>query len=325
MNRTDLDTRLRQLNDFEKELLNLDGRDVKLRFSDNAMGPNWRITSDKLMLKDEEIAIHKHDRFVDFDRHNHDYMEMMFVYSGEIHHVFDDREVIQKKGEILLMDLSVSHSIKAAGEGDIAIDFLMKRDFFDTFFLRQIGYNDMMTNFVVNAIYSPADMERYLYFRSGTNKKLYDTVLNMLGEFYDQRNGSDVAIRAYMLLLFNELIRDYHQYLDEAIVDEVNASVSVDIVAYIEEHYKSITLKSMAQAFNYNPDYLGKQIKRLTGDTLSGMVKKRKLKEAAKMLRNTDQPVMRILEEVNYSNASYFYKLFKEAYGMTPDEYRQGE
>jgi len=322
MTYSQLDEKLRALSIFEKEIQNLDSRDVKARFSSLEDQDHWIINSDKLMPKDEEIAIHKHDRFVEFSEHKHDYLEMMFVYSGQIIHRIQGQKLTLHKGELLLMDMATSHSIEVAGEEDIAINLLMKRDFFDSFFLNQIAYNDKLTSFVVEAI-SSRSLNTYLHFKSGENNKIWQLILEVLYEYYEQRNGMDTAIRANMLLLFNELIRNYHHYLDDRIVKKVEASVSVDIASYIDENYKTLTLKEMAHVFNYNSDYLGKQIKKLMGSSLKELVKSRKLKEAAKLLRNTDQSISEILDQINYSNASYFYKQFRSDYGMTPDEYRK--
>lgn len=318
-----LDKRLRALSDFESELIHLSRRDVKLHFSNSNQGGQWRINYEKLMLKDEEIAVHKHDRFIDFEKHSHDYLELMFVYSGSITHVFEKETITLNKGELLLMDMNVTHGIKAASEEDIAINIMMKREFFDTFFLRQIGYQDTLANFVIDAIYNNGEDARYLYFRSGDNALIWQHMNQLLIEYYSRQNGVDIAVRAYMLLIFNELIRNYQDYLTEALVKEVDTMVVVDMMGYIDEHYKSVTLKEMAKVFNYNADYLGKQIKRLTGESLKSLVKKRKLKEAAKRLRNSEQSVLEIMDEVHYSNASYFYKQFKEEYGDTPDNYRK--
>jgi AraC-like DNA-binding protein len=316
-----LDKHLRDLSDFEKDIQQMDQRDMKLRFSKLEDVDHWTINSDKLIPKNEEIAIHKHDRFIHFAEHSHDYLEMMFVFSGEIHHHIEGKSLTLKKGEILLMDMTTSHNIDMAGDNDIALNILMKREFFDSFFLNQIAYNDKLTGFVVNAI-SHRSLSHYLHFQSGENEKIWSLVMDVLLEYYDQKNGMDTAIRAYMLLLFNELIRNYHQYLDHRLIRQVDASVAVDIASYIDKHYKVITLKEMAKVFNYNPDYLGKQIKKLTGESLRNLVKKRKLKEAANLLRNTELPITLILEQIGYSNATYFYKQFKLEFGATPDGYR---
>jgi len=44
--------------------------------------------------------------------------------------------------------------------------------------------------------------------------------------------------------------------------------------------------------------------------------------KAAVLLTSTSIPVEEIIVEVGYENSSYFHRLFKERYGMTPKQYR---
>ena len=45
--------------------------------------------------------------------------------------------------------------------------------------------------------------------------------------------------------------------------------------------------------------------------------------QAAYLLSSTTLPVADIIESVGYDNTSYFYRKFKEKYGMSPKEYRE--
>ena len=52
----------------------------------------------------KEIEIRPHTRFIDFPLHGHNYIEMMYVCSGSITHICEDKEIVLKKGGILLMN-----------------------------------------------------------------------------------------------------------------------------------------------------------------------------------------------------------------------------
>ena len=47
------------------------------------------------------------------------------------------------------------------------------------------------------------------------------------------------------------------------------------------------------------------------------------MKEAARLLEETDLSVTAIAEALKFSNQGHFYKLFKQTYGMLPKEYRR--
>lgn len=50
----------------------------------------------------------------------------------------------------------------------------------------------------------------------------------------------------------------------------------------------------------------------------------KRLRQAAYLLKNTKVSVEDIIVVVGYDNSSYFHRIFKEQYGMTPKKYRDG-
>jgi len=331
MNIIELDERLKHLNDIEKKAyvlyktemdINLN-IELKGHFSNKVKNDLWIINNKKLMNESEVISIHKHDRFIKFDKHKHDYLEMMFVYSGKIKQEIEGEKVVIEKGEILLLDMNVEHSIEVAGVSDIAINVLIKKEFFDWIFMSQIADNDLISNFVVEAIYGKNEFKQYIHFKTSKNEKVCNFMLQILMEYYDKKNGMETAIRAYIMLLFNELLRDYKKYLSIDMVTKIDSTISTEILNYINSNYKDITLKNMADHFSYNPDYIGKLVKKIIGKTLTELVKEKKIKQAEYLLHNTKMSVIDVITEVGYSNVSYFYRQFKEQVGVTPDEYRK--
>jgi len=331
VNISNLDVILKQFTDIENKTYDLYKNEMnknlnielKEHFSNKFKNESWVINNDKLMEESEVISIHKHDRFVKFDKHKHDYLEMMFVYSGSIKHEIEGEKLVIEKGEILLLDMNVEHSIEKAGENDIAINILIKKEFFDWIFMSQIAYNDLMSNFIVKALYGKNEFKQYIHFKTSENHKIYNFMMQILMEYYDKKNGMETAIRAYIMLLFNELLRDYEKYLSSDLVYKIDVTISTEILRYINSHYKDITLKAMANHFGYNPDYIGKLVKKVIGKTLTDLIKEKRLKQAEYLLQNTKMSVMDVVTEIGYSNVSYFYKQFKDQVGITPDEYRK--
>lgn len=331
MNIQELDKELRKMSSSEKELQTISkykedkSYNAKLEkyFSDKIKKDQWIINNDKLMEKSQDIAIHKHDRFVKFNKHKHDYLEMMFVYSGSIKQKIEDKNVDIKKGEVVLMDMNVEHSIEEAGENDIAINILIKKEFFDWIFMNEIADNDLISNFIVKALYEKNKFKQFLYFRTSENKKVWKFMIEILIEYYENKNGMETAVRAYIILLFNELLRDYNKYLPNSIVYKIDTNVAVEIMNYIGDNYKNINLKILAEHFNYSTDYMGKLVRKVTGKNLTELEKNIKIDHAKYLLKNTKQSISDVISKVGYSNLSYFYKQFREKTGITPDEYRK--
>lgn len=67
---------------------------------------------------------------------------------------------------------------------------------------------------------------------------------------------------------------------------------------------------------------LSKTIKQSTGFTFQELLQRRRFQKAVMLLIETDLPIEEIAVAVGYENQSYFYRQFKERYGMTPRKYR---
>ena len=58
-------------------------------------------------------------------------------------------------------------------------------------------------------------------------------------------------------------------------------------------------------------------------DGISAYITDVKMEKAAELLSGTDRWVHEIMESVGYQKSQYFSKIFKEKYGVTPNEYRR--
>ena len=74
--------------------------------------------------------------------------------------------------------------------------------------------------------------------------------------------------------------------------------------------------------FGYHPFYVSKVLKDKKGMTLRQYIIAYRLKRAKRLLELSDKSAQEIAEECGFTDASYFAKSFKSAFGITPKEYR---
>lgn len=92
---------------------------------------------------------------------------------------------------------------------------------------------------------------------------------------------------------------------------------------YIAENYENpITVKEVAAALHYNPNYLNNLFKQVTGNTILEYLTQYRLNVAKDLLKNTNIRQADIAYRVGYKNEQYFKKLFQSNTGLTPKEYR---
>ena len=89
------------------------------------------IDATKLLEAGKLIQVRTHTRFIHFPEHTHNYVEMIYMCSGSTHHVINGEDVILKQGELLILNQNAVQEIYPAGEGDVAVNFIILPEFFD--------------------------------------------------------------------------------------------------------------------------------------------------------------------------------------------------
>lgn len=96
-----------------------------------------------------------------------------------------------------------------------------------------------------------------------------------------------------------------------------------DIQNYIDLHFaEKVTLDDLSEQFFISKFHLSREFKKLTGTTIGNYLTARRVSHAKKQLRFTSLPLDVIARECGLSDTSYFVKVFKNAEGLTPGEYR---
>ena len=78
----------------------------------------------------------------------------------------------------------------------------------------------------------------------------------------------------------------------------------------------------MAELLHHDLYWLSREIKRRTGKTYTQLVQEKRLAQAAFLLKNTDGNVDQVAHAVGYENLGYFHRIFREAFGVSPRNYR---
>lgn len=86
----------------------------------------------------------------------------------------------------------------------------------------------------------------------------------------------------------------------------------IQVLSYVEEHYKSGELTELAEELHFDIYWLSKEIRKRTGKTYTDLVQAKRLSQAAYLLRTTAMNVIDISMAVGYDNISYFHRIFQK-------------
>lgn len=324
MNHDELDRMLRVLT--EKELKYKSNPVISERYKKmeiiNCEGHDAYLFDDNDMNMGENITPRKHTRFVEVPMHVHTYIELSYVYSGEFTEVIKDKTVKLKEGQISIIDTGIPHSILPTTENDIIINILMSKEYFSTAFLSRLSSKGIISEFLINAISDKRDHDNYIIFNSENNKKIPIYIRELLCEYIDKSLCSNEIIDCFMVLIFSELLRVFQYDSSHSNSKSLNNAPVIEILNYLEKNYMTCTLISTAKHFNFHPNYLSNLIKKTTNRSFSEIILLQKLTRASILLENTDVPIYGIANEIGYNNLNFFYKKFKEYFGVTPKEFR---
>ena len=75
---------------------------------------DFTVKSSKMLGYQRFIEMRPHTRFVNFPKHKHNYIEMIYNCKGKTYHVVNGTEICLEEGEILLLGTDAVHEVKIA-------------------------------------------------------------------------------------------------------------------------------------------------------------------------------------------------------------------
>lgn len=122
------------------------------------------------------------------------------------------------------------------------------------------------------------------------------------------------------LYQISESIFDIRQgEVDKRAIDTITS-----IKEYINMHIsEEISLVKLAEMVYFNPSYLSRLFKHLTGINLSEFIQEVRIKKAKQLLKRNDLKVSEIAKAVGYNSATNFSRFFKSVTNKTPQEFRE--
>ena len=180
---------------------------------------------------------------------------------------------------------------------------------------------NVLADFLIGTLRIDDVRPQYLHFKTAENVSIENLMENMIISLMSGRNEENIN-QFTMGLVFLHLLNN---------IESVSASsffFGNDIIAdtairYINSRYKNATLTELAQSMNQSVSNISRIIKKTTGHNFLELLQKKRFQQAVVFLEDTKMTIAEIMNAVGYENSSFFYRRFKEKYGMSPKQYRQ--
>lgn len=311
-----------KLDSFVREL-----RPIEIEFRDKPQmvqhpPDDFELLKENYITSDKKFDIYLHDRYGLNYEHQHNFIEIQYVYAGECLQSIEGQDYVLKSGDLCILNTVTRHYIKEAKEKDVIVNFLFAPDFFDYRFFGNLGSNELFSDFFMRSVYERDNIKRHILFNLDENKRIRQIVTDIMSENFFPNLGSNEIIESSLIILFAELQRIAHSNQNSVTYTKSGKAKLADVISYIETYYQTASLKAVATNFGYSPGYLGTMLKETFGKSFTEIHREIRMMNSAKMLLSTAMPVSEIALTVGFSNLTHFYQLFRRMFGVTPQEYR---
>lgn len=114
-----------------------------------------------------------------------------------------------------------------------------------------------------------------------------------------------------------------YEYL-KSLIRAAESDIDATIGAYIDENLDSdLSVQTLCSRFHLSRTEIYSIFKEYYNSSVADLIKKRRLKKACDLLKNTDLPVHKVARQCGIPDYNYFSKVFKKSFGMSPRSYRK--
>lgn len=300
----DIVNELRKISDEETKILNENSNEI-LKTEEH--------------LGDKIIKISRLKRFISRNIQRENYACLIYMIRGRSKHNVDGEIITLKTNELLLVNNQVNHRIEVLLENDIAIQISIDEKFIDHCILK----SDVLISFLLKIMFDDEQNLKFIRFNICDIKPVHNILESMTYTYINKIQMSEHSDYFYLNLLFEHLKNEYTKLKYSSNAKDVRLIIMV--MKYIEDNLRDGELNQIADELIITPYTLSKRIKKLTGYNFKEILQNKKINTAKNLLDNTDLPIFEISNIIGYENMSYFQKIFKQKFGVSPSKYRKNK
>lgn len=261
------------------------------------------------------------DRFDDYLNrawgiHWHSEYEFGFVTKGEVQFTLqycsEEKTFLLCEGDGIFINSEILHSAVAAKPDTQIAEIVFKPSFF--------GLLPLSKSTILSVSESLP-----LYQSNDRDRELLET-MKMIGRLNEEKDGYELYCIEVVCKLWRMLAERMEPILRDKTLSGRNRVPEERIkllLSYIQNHYaETISSEEMAKAVNISRTECFRLFKTFLKKTPADYLTEYRFTRAVNLLTNTDKTVTEIAFGCGFKNPSYFCKIFKDKFGVTPTLFR---
>lgn len=252
---------------------------------------------------------------------NQKYIKLIYLISGNGEIKINGNSIQLDKQSLIMANSNTDVTIQAENNSELVL-FLIKQEYLNNSFMNSVHETNIY-QFLINNKDNNINNQEYMIYKNINEPEIDILVLLLLKKIVKMNYCHNEITYSACSLLLSEV---GEISVDKKILNksQLNRSTLVsEILNYCNNNIKNCSLKEISQHFKFHPNYISNMIKDETGKNLSYYIMNRRIDLAKELLINSDLSINQIIDEIGYSDKSFFYKQFNKYTGLSPKSYRE--
>jgi AraC-like DNA-binding protein len=129
-----------------------------------------------------------------------------------------------------------------------------------------------------------------------------------------------IMFQNLLVAITEETIKSYRMPENLSASSSLVYTVVTDISSHLTN--PNLSVKSIANDLDYNPDYIGRQFRMVMGIPIGEYILQQRIKLAEQLLQESSETMVNIARKCGFSSVRHFLRQFRKKRGMTPSELR---
>ncbi|MFV0289239.1 MAG: AraC family transcriptional regulator [Mycoplasmatales bacterium] len=272
---------------------------------------SYQVKFDLLQDINYEVGARYQEVTQDFPRHTHDYIEFVYMVQGRSVQIINDQKRTLKKGEMVIIPKGEYHENIKATEDDIVLNIFITNRFLNSLIIKS-GFDNLLINFK-HAL-------EHKKINKVFNFKLEQKILNVLNKINTYvESKEEFYLSLYNMIL--EWLLEFIFYLKKEKIINIKENSNFNLMTYIIKNLKTASLKEFSDLNYRSSSSMSLKIKNEYKMSFMEIVHKVRLDKFVKLITVDNQSITESMYEVGYQNKTYFYKIFKDEFKMTPHDF----
>lgn len=272
------------------------------------------------------IITHFHKPGDEYQIHSHEFIELIYVYSGKGYHTYKDATHNLSEGDICVIKPGEYHGYYTDNDSTMETYLVL----FQPEVLREELFNlsnvEEIMEFFYLQIFLKRDYELTDKLTLNPRERIRIDILikTIMEELENKELGYELLIKSRLIEMFIFLSRVYEKHKNSINKHEEDDLMISWVIEFIEHHYnKQMNLDDICRLAGMSRSAFTHKFKNQTGTNLLNYRNDIRIKQAKHLLLTSNKKIIDISNEVGFLDISNFNKVFKKNTGMSPKVFKK--